>query len=119
MSPHKEERHGTPGRRDYDEIAKNVNEFVHDTKNRFERWFRVALAVIAFIAILTAGAIFGFGIILREQGDQQDQLQQQADLIADQALQIQQQRRDSIQDECARTNKRHDGAVAALSLIHI
>lgn len=109
-----QEHRSSPGRRDYDAVAEHVDAFINQTHDRFSRWFKVALGIIAFIALTTALAIFGFGLILHEQGKQADQIQATADANKQLAVDIQKQRKEAITTDCVRTNKRHDGAVAAL-----
>lgn len=118
----------THGRRDTDTIGVEFDAFVERTEKRLRRIFIGALIALSIMGLSTTASLVGFGIVLHEQSKANGRLQAQADQIerlaianaklaqanTEQAAEIQQQRKDSIRDECVKTNNRHDGAVNAL-----
>ena len=93
----------------YRELEERLEEHVEDIRATQRRFFIGGIVVLAIIGLTTALSIFGFGVILREQGDQQDQIEKQA-------ANIQDQRAQAIGDDCKDQNQRHDQAVNKLML---
>src|SRR3954464_10824371 len=64
---------------------------------RFKKWFIVSLTAFAIIGLTSAIAIVGFGFILNEESNQNEQ--------------IQRQRGEYVLTECRATNARHRNTV--------
>ncbi len=92
----------------YKELEEQLASDVEEMRDTQRRFFIGGIIVLAIIGLTTALSIFGFGILLKEQGDQQDQIEKQAE-------NIQEQRKESIGNACKDQNYRHDATSAALS----
>jgi hypothetical protein len=86
-------------------VDEKIDEEMEAVKHDLRRFFNWGIAILAIVGLTTAASIFGFGILLTEQGKQNDK-------IASQQLQIQNQRRDAIRNTCEDQNTRHDNTVA-------
>lgn len=86
----------------YRELEDRLNTHARSVSDRFHRWFVISLAAFSIIALSSAVALVGFGVLLKQQGNTTDE--------------IQQQRREFVQESCADQNHRHDDT--AKKLIH-
>lgn len=101
-------------RKGYPELGEQLEKHADRLENRLHSFFTRALIVIAIIGFFTAVSLVGFGLVLNEQQNTQDQLKKLVVQNKKFANDIQQQRRDSIIDTCQAQNKRHDGSINAL-----
>lgn len=90
-------RHG------YKELEEKLDQHAETIEQRLERFIRGALLGFAIIGLCSAGALIGFGFLLREIGDQADA--------------IQEQRREAILRSCTDQNARHDNSVKAFNKV--
>lgn len=110
-----EKRANPAGRRDYDDIAQQIGLYTKNTERRLTKFFKGALIAFAIIGLCTAGALVGFGVVLKAQQNTADQL---ADLVKanqDFAKAIQDQRRESIRTSCQAQNERNKATRDALT----
>lgn len=106
----------TPDRRrhGYQELEKKLNQHVDEIEARFKKRYRGMLIAFSIIGLSSAIALVGFGIVLREQGRQQDRFAKQQMLVTNLSkanrelgIDIQHQRKDSIRISCQDTNRRN------------
>jgi preprotein translocase subunit SecF len=90
----------------YAELETKLNAHVESSRSQLHRFFNWGIAILAVVGLTTAASIFGFGIVLNQQGQQNNK-------IAEAQAQIQQQREDSIRSSCEDQNARHDNTVAS------
>jgi len=116
-----EDNRDSPGRRDYDDANAALGRHIEENDERLKKFFTRALISIAIVGFFTTASLVGFGIVLNEQQNTQDQLQKTQDqltiLVANNkksAADIQQQRKDSIRNSCEETNTRYIGSRDAL-----
>lgn len=109
-------RMGLPDRRKntYEELEKKLDGHITEIENRFQRWFVRGLIAFSIIGVATTVALVGFGIVLNEQKETSDQLQALVHQNQQFALDIQQQRRDTVFNSCTSTNERNKATQAAL-----
>jgi hypothetical protein len=78
----------------YRELQQQLERQAQEVQGRFHRWFIVGLIAYAIIALSSAVALAGFGIVLTDQNNT--------------TTQIQQQRHDFTRSTCVDQNQRHD-----------
>lgn len=91
------ERRQTADRREpgwYEDLKRELTEHAERIEHRLRRFYSRALGAFAVMGIACAIALAGFGVVLDAQGDTTQT--------------IQQQRYDSILENCLDTNVRHD-----------
>ena len=88
-------RHG------YRELEQKLDKHAHDLDVRLSKFFRKCLIAFAIIGITSAIAIGGYGLVLRTQGKQADEIQQQREF--------------SIRTACVDQNVRHDNTIDELN----
>lgn len=90
-----DEKRFLPDRRknSYIDLEKRLDEHTDRVERRFRRWFRNGLIAFAIIGLTSAIAIIGYGFVLRNESNQNDQ--------------IQAQRKAYVRDECNDINERH------------
>lgn len=98
-------RHG------YQELEQKLEEHTEAIESRFQRFFIMALIAFSIIGLTSAGALVGYGVLLRQTSHQADEIQQQTTIIQRQTNIIQQQRRDSVRKTCQEQNERHKNTV--------
>lgn len=110
------ERRILPDRREntHEELMQAFENHIGRTEARLHRFFVRALVAIAVIGLACAVSLFGFGIVLHKQQNTADQLAVLVEQNKQFAIDIQEQRRDSILESCNTQNARHDGAINAL-----
>lgn len=84
----------------YRELEGKLGKHADKIEERFHRWFLAGLIAFSIIAITSAGALTGFGVLLTKQGNLTNK--------------IQQQRYDSLLDACLDQNARHDDVVSKI-----
>ena len=104
-----------------EELREEHQKAIRQIEARFAKRYRGMLIAFSIIGLTSALALAGFGILLDRQGEQQDQLKIQQTQLASVveantqlALDIQQQRKDSIRATCQAQNDRHDATTASL-----
>lgn len=88
-------RHG------YAELEHKLDQHALRIEERIRRYLIGGLVAFAIIGLICAASLVGFGILLREQGSQADE--------------IQRQRAESIQRECRNQNLRHENTIDQLN----
>src|SRR4051794_16350564 len=78
----------------YKDLEDRLTGHANEVRNRFHRWFVVGLIAYSIIAITTAVAIAGFGLLLVKEKNT--------------SAEIQKQRRDFVRGTCRDQNKRND-----------
>lgn len=103
-----------PGRRDTDTLGKELDNHISRTEKELSSWIKRGLIAFAVIGLACTVALFGFGIVLSEQKETADQLKivvEQNENVVKQnektAHDIQEQRAESVQNDCESTNKRN------------
>lgn len=96
------------GRREYDDPNAALTAHIEANDWRLRRFFTGALIAFAIIGLATTAALLGFGIVLRDQQQTQDQLKALVKQNNQFASDIQQQRVDFTRQTCEDTNHRHD-----------
>jgi hypothetical protein len=81
----------------YKELADKIDEHTNRVEERFRKFLTKALMAFAVLGFTSAGALLGFGVVLKEQ-NKTDKL-------------IQDQRYEYIYQDCVDQNSRHDNAV--------
>lgn len=95
----------------YEHIDRKIDEDLDAIRKQIHRFFLWGLVIVAIVGISTAVSIFGFGIVLKKQGEQNDRIEQQNAEIQKQNAAIQQQREDFVRQSCIDQNARHDNTV--------
>lgn len=85
------------------EHDKAIKQYAQHSEDRLSRFFSKALIAFAVIGLISAGSLFGFGVVLQNQSEASDD--------------IQTQREESIRTACEDTNKRHDDTSAQLVML--
>lgn len=85
-------RHG------YKELEDKLERHAEELEERFSKSIKGALIAFAVIGLMSAAGLIGFGFILRE--------------LANQANEIQAQRRETVFRSCQEQNQRHDATIA-------
>jgi hypothetical protein len=97
-------RYGYDRRKDgYKNLEVKLDQHATDLEMRFARFMKMALVAFAVIGFMSAGALVGFGFLLKELGDQADD--------------IQNQRRDAVLYTCNNQNRRHRNTIKEFRLI--
>lgn len=86
--------------RGYQELEDKIYERAEIFENRFHRWFLIGLVGLSFIALTSAVALIGFGVLLTKQGNLTNE--------------IQEQRHHALLDACRDQNRRHDNVIAQI-----
>lgn len=98
----------------YEDLETKLDGHISQIEMQFKRWFLRGLVAFAVIAVTSGVALIGFGIVLNEQQKTSDQLEVLVEQNEHFALDIQQQRRDTILAECEMTNARNKATQTAL-----
>lgn len=105
-------------RKGHQELVEKFDTHASQVENklerRLERFIKKALVGFAVIGFFTAIALFGFGLVLREQGESNQKVAALAKANADLVEDIQSQRATNIREDCESLNSRHDKTTAAL-----
>jgi hypothetical protein len=100
----------------YAALEAKVHEYFDEVESRLNRFFTKALFIFATISVTSAVALLGFGILLGDQRDTNDQIKGQVETNRNLGLAIQNQRRNFISTSCTEQNHRNRNAKKALRL---
>ena len=101
-------RHG------YAELEQKLDDHAAAIAERFRKRYRGMLIAFSIIGLTSAFALVGFGIVLREQGEQQDRIEELAESNREFANDIQAQREKSVRSQCEDQNARNTATSDAL-----
>lgn len=101
-------------RKEYTGLEERLDTHAEVLEKRLSRFIIKALLAFAAIGLLTAVALFGFGLVLDKQSSTADRLTAVVEANRQTAIEIQNQRKDSIRSACELTNKRHNDTTKAL-----
>lgn len=87
----------------YKELEEKLDSHVAELESRFAKFMRGALVAFAIIGLMSSASIVAFGFLLKEQGLQADE--------------IQQQRRETILRSCNEQNRRHDDTLREFHIL--
>jgi len=107
---------GLPDRRrhGYKELEERLDAHAAEIAHRFKKRYRGMLIAFSIIGLSSAVALVGFGIVLEQQGNQQDRIEQLAEENQTLALDIQSQRAKSVRLACEDQNDRNTQTSDAL-----
>lgn len=101
-------------RKGYAQMEENLQTHAEEIEEQLRRFIRNAMIAFAIVGLCCAAGILGFGLVLREQGHQQDQIKSLAVKNHQITTEIQKQRATTVRENCEAVNKRHDTTIKLL-----